>query len=280
MRLFSLVTVLLPTFLWLCGPVVADVEIRPVLSENRVALVVGNSAYTNLPPLRNPANDAKSIAAALRDAGFENVVQAENLTRGELEKALRAFEEQLVVADWAVIYFAGSGVDINGENYILPIDADMSDGDSASTSLGEVASISHLTRIVGRARKLGIVFVDACRDRHPFVSGARGVVSGIAENAPARLEPAAPVKLGPTLPRSEGSLLIVYAGQSGHPVLDGVGGNSPFAASLVKRLYEPHLEVLKLLRLLRDDVLKATDGAQEPAFYASLAGSEDYYFRP
>jgi uncharacterized caspase-like protein len=241
------------------GPVAAQ---QDGVVETRVALVVGNSSYQHVPPLPNPSRDAQALATVLRAVGFQSVQLEINRARAELIENLRAFARAASEADWAVVYYAGHGIEINGVNYLIPIDATLgADRDIAY----EAVPLEHVLDSVDAARRLRVVILDACRD-NPFVlqmkrsAGTRSVGRGLA-----RIEPA-------------GGTLVAYAAKAGQVALDGDGGgNSPFVASLVKYLPQPGIEISRLFRLVRDDVMEATDRKQEPFIYGSLPAREFFF---
>ena len=229
----------------------------------RVALVVGNAHYAAQAPLKNPPNDTTAVAAALRAAGFAKVIVADDLSRDGIVKALHDFEDEADRADWAVIYFSGHGLEVGGQNYVVPVDAHIrNDRDVAD----EAVSLDRLMASVSGAHKLKIVILDACRE-NPFAAAMRRSVS--MKSAARGLAPVEPLR----------ATLVVYAAKDGEFAMDGDGANSPFAAALVKHLAEPHVEIGKMFRLVTADVLGATDQKQQPFVYGSL-GPEDYYFRP
>jgi tetratricopeptide (TPR) repeat protein len=234
------------------------------LSEKRIALVIGNAAYSAVPKLPNPPRDAEAVGAALRDSGFSSVTVVNDATRADLVDALNAFADRAASADWAVIYFAGHGIELDGINYLIPVDAKLkSDRDVQD----EAVSLDRVVSAVEGAKKLKLVILDACRN-NPFVPDMKlTVASRSISRGLARVEPS-------------GGTLVAYAAKGGQEAVDGEGvGNSPFAAALVSRLQTPGLEVGKLFRLVRDDVLAATGQRQEPFVYGSLPG-EDFFFRP
>lgn len=229
----------------------------------RVALVVGNAHYAAQAPLKNPLNDTAAVAAALRAAGFAKVIVADDLSPDGIVKALHDFEDEADQADWAVIYFSGHGLEVGGQNYVVPVDAHIrNDRDVAD----EAVSLDRLMASVSGAHKLKIVILDACRE-NPFAAAMRRTVS--MKSAARGLAPVEPLR----------ATLVVYAAKDGEFAMDGDGANSPFAAALVKHLAEPHVEIGKMFRLVTADVLGATDQKQQPFVYGSL-GPEDYYFRP
>ena len=233
-------------------------------AETRVALVIGNSKYAAVASLPNPPRDADAVAAALRGDGFSSVTVIDDVTRSQFLDALNAFADKAASADWAVVYFAGHGIEIDGVNYLVPVDAALKTDRSVED---EAISLDRVIGAVEAAKKLRLVILDACRD-NPFVPSMRlTVASRSIHRGLARIEPA-------------GGTLVAYAAKGGEEAIDGDGtANSPFAAALVGRLATPGLEVGKLFRLVRDDVLKATGQKQEPFVYGSLPG-EDLFFRP
>jgi tetratricopeptide (TPR) repeat protein len=234
------------------------------VAERRIALVIGNSGYAAVAKLPNPQRDAEAVAEALRQAGFQDVMLGTDLTRAEIIQALNDFADRTTKADWAVVYFAGHGIELDGVNYIIPVDAKLkSDRDVQD----EAVSLDRLASSVEGAKKLKLVILDACRN-NPFVTDMRLTVASRAiHRGLARVEPS-------------GGTLIAYAAKGGEEAVDGEEtANSPFAAALVTRLATPGLEVGKLFRLVRDDVLAATGHKQEPFVYGSLPG-EVFFFRP
>ncbi|MGA2129539.1 MAG: tetratricopeptide repeat protein, partial [Xanthobacteraceae bacterium] len=201
------------------GPVAIAVPKSPRADEapakpsTRVALVIGNSAYKAVAALPNPRHDAEAVAAALRDVGFRTVRLETDLGREKFVEALRVFAREAEGADWAVVYFAGHGIEMGGVNYLLPVDARLETDRDAQF---EAVALDQVMSAVDGARKLRLVLLDACRD-NPFArqmrrtTASRSVGRGLA-----RIEP-------------DGGTLVVYAAKHGEVALDGEGGgNSPF----------------------------------------------------
>jgi tetratricopeptide (TPR) repeat protein len=228
----------------------------------RVALVIGNSAYVNVPRLPNPTSDAEAIAQVLRADGFKSVTVVEDASRADMASALQAFQAEADQADWALVYYAGHGIEIGGVNYLVPTDARLKSDRNAPD---EAISLSRVLDAISGAKKLKLVMLDACRD-NPF---AQSMERSVAVRSVAR---------GLTRVEPEGGTLVVYAAKDGNVAEDGAGGHSPFAAALMTRLAEPNLEISKLLRLVTDDVLEATGNRQRPFVYGSVSGREDFYF--
>jgi uncharacterized caspase-like protein len=230
-------------------------------AETRVALVIGNSSYTSAPALPNPARDAATVAQAFREAGFTTVQIKTDLGYDEMRRALRDFSAEADKADWAVVYFAGQGLEMGGQNFLVPVDARLkSDRDIQF----EAVPLDQVQSSIEGAKKLRLVILDACRN-NPFLQQmTRTVASRPIGRGLARVEP-------------EGGTLIAYAAKAGQVALDGEGENSPFVTALVKHLQVPGLEINMLFRSVRDEVLSATGRQQEPFVYGSLP-SESFYF--
>jgi tetratricopeptide (TPR) repeat protein len=257
----------------LTNPVVTSVAGHP---GRRVALVIGNSAYQNVSKLLNPQKDAHSIAASLRNIGFETVTLAPDTTREKLTDALRNFANEAEKSDWAMVYYAGHGIEVNGMNYLVPVDAKLAVDRDVQF---EAVPLERVMAAVEGARKLKLVVLDACRD-NPFTPQMRKTASPDAVSISTAGGKVASRSIGRGLGRVEvsGGTLVVYAAKHGQVALDGEGSNSPFAIAMVQRIAAPGVEINKIFRLVRDDVMEATAGRQEPYTYGSLPGREDFFF--
>ena len=230
-------------------------------AEKRVALIIGNGAYVNVPPLPNPPRDAAAMADMLRAAGFNSVKSKTDLGAEAMRSELRNFADEARDADIALIYYAGHGIEMNGVNYLIPIDAKMARDVDVED---EAISLDRMIRTLEAARGLQFVILDSCRD-NPFVRSikrtiaSRSVRSGLGDIDEKALPP---------------NTLIAYAQRAGLTAEDGAGANSPYTTALLKHLATPGLDVEFALRRVRDDVLKATNNRQEPFKYGSLGGSE------
>jgi tetratricopeptide (TPR) repeat protein len=249
--------------------------------ERRVALVIGNSSYINVSPLANPKKDAEVIAASLRNIGFDSVILTNDATREKLVESLRAFAELADKADWALIYYAGHGIEMNGQNYLIPVDARLAFDRDVQFETVPVAQV--LGALEG-AKKLRIVLLDACRN-NPFVPQIKRTEQSSAPVAADRSldEHSNTRSIGRGLAKVEvrtGATLVGFAAKDGQTALDGEGANSPFAVAMVQRIATPGVEINKVFRLVRDDVMEATAGRQEPYTYGSLPGNEDFFFVP
>ncbi|MGY8637022.1 caspase family protein [Bradyrhizobium sp. 14AA] len=226
----------------------------------RVALVIGNGAYRNVPTLLNPPKDARDIAAALQRLGFA-VQVITDAGFDEMRRALIALGRDAAGADMATVYFAGHGMEINGENWLIPIDAELKrDIDAAN----EAVSMQSVMLQVSNTTSLGLVILDACRN-NPFAARMnRSIATRASPRAGlGRIEPV-------------GNVLVAYAARDGTTALDGDGRNSPFAAALLRNIETPGLEVTFMFRNVRDEVMEATGNEQQPFVYGSLSRKAIY----
>lgn len=223
----------------------------------RLALVLGNSKYQAVPELDNPANDAADLAQALRGVGFE-VIEQRDATRGAMAEAVRDFSERLRGADVALFFYAGHGLQMNGENYLLPVDAKIQSPADVRFNTINLTDIQQEMEGSGNGRA-NIIILDACRN-NPF---AEKLAQG-GRAAPTR-------GLGRIEATGQGSL-IVYSTQPNNVALDGAGRNSPFTSALLKHVSTPGLEVRQMISRVRGDVLAATGQKQTPWDSSSLVG--------
>ncbi|HTB05133.1 MAG TPA: caspase family protein [Bradyrhizobium sp.] len=227
----------------------------PASAGVKLALVLGNAKYEAVPVLENPANDAADLAQALRATGFE-VIEQRDATRDVMAKAVRDFSERLHGADVALFFYAGHGLQMNGENYLLPVDARI---ESAADVRFNTINLSDIQQEMEGSGRANIIILDACRN-NPFAEklarGGRGVTTR---------------GLGRVDATGEGSL-IVYSTQPNNVALDGSGRNSPFTAALLKHVGTQGLEVRQMISRVRGDVLQATDRRQTPWDSSSLVG--------
>jgi len=232
--------------------------------ERRVALVVGNSKYASQASLDNPRNDAEAVATTLRDIGFQSVTTLHNLGRDKMVEALQNFASESDDADWAVVYYAGHGMEVGGSNFLIPVDAKLKADRDVQF---EAVALDHVLNSVESAKKLRLVILDACRDNPFLPQMRRTLVSRAIGRGLAPIE-------------TDRSMLVFFAAKHGQISMDRIDGkNSPFTTSLVHWMKMPGLEINKVLRHVRDDVLKVTQRSQEPYQYGSLS-SDDFFFRP
>src|SRR5882757_128517 len=200
-------------------------------AEKRVAFVVGNGTYKNVAALPNPSIDAKAMASALRNVGFD-VVEGSNLTRDKMTEKLLDFGKKAQGADVAVFFYAGHGIAIGGTNYLLPIDADIKS--EMDVKLGAAINIDLTLDQTMSDAKVKLVLLDACRD-NPFAAK-------IKSNAPSTRSVS--VQTGLAEMKSGECTLIAFATGPGQTALDGQEGtNSPFTRALIAHITTPGVEI-------------------------------------
>jgi hypothetical protein len=252
-RLFSLAAMI--------GATIGSMVLAPeaAWADKRVALIVGNSSYQTVPQLPNPARDASAVAKMFRDAGFDTVDVQVNVGNLEFKRAIRKFEATADQADIAVVYYAGHGLEIGGNNYLIPVDARLASDRDADD---EAIPLERLVSSADGAKRLRLVILDACRD-NPFVGTmrrerktvSRGVTGGLGKVEPTSTD-----------------TLIAYAAKAGSTADDGDGEHSPFTTAVLRDLPIPGLDVRLAFGRVRDEVLKTTANRQEPFVYGSLGG--------
>lgn len=233
----------------------------PALADKRIALVIGNSAYSRAPKLANPGHDAIAMEAMLKAAGFDRVERASDVGAAAMRRALRNFADLANDADVAVVFYAGHGIEVAGVNYLIPVDAVLERDIDVQD---EAISLDRLNQILEPVRRLRLIILDACRD-NPFARSmrrtiaTRSVRSGYGDIDERSLPP---------------NTLIAYAQRAGATAEDGSDRNSPYTQALLRHLPTPGVDIELALRRVRDDVLKATRNRQEPFKYGSLGGTE------
>lgn len=237
----------------------------PAWAENRVALVVGNANYAHTTPLTNPLNDARDMTAALKSIGFD-VVEAIDADKSRLDSALRSFADKLTGADVALFFYAGHGLQVGAQNYLVPIDAELQRERDLQF---EAVSLDFIMRQmeIDREGKTTIVILDACRDNPLARNLARSM--GTRSAAIGRGLAATATGLG---------TFIAYATQPGNVALDGKGRNSPFTAALTRHMKTRGRNLNATMIAVRNDVVAATDGHQVPWDHSAL--NRDFYFVP
>jgi len=249
----------LKSYRWALAAAALLTVCQPAFAEKRVALVLGNSAYQNVAPLANPVNDSTKIAATLKAAGFDVVDSRRDLLAAETRRALRDFADRARDADIAVVYYAGHGIEVNGANYLIPVDARL---ERDTDIFDEALSLDRILIAIEPAKKLRLVILDACRD-NPFAkSMKRTVATRAIGRGLAQLEPTSP------------NVLIAYSAKAGSTAVDGDGNNSPFTEALAQHIAKPGLDVRRAFGFVRDEVLRSTGNRQEPFVYGSLGGED------
>jgi uncharacterized caspase-like protein len=232
--------------------------LAPAAAEKRVALVIGNGDYQKVSKLPNPMNDAKAIAGMLQYAGFDAVELHENLGIRELRRAIGDFSDAARDADMAIVYYSGHGMEVNGVNYLIPVDAVLERDVDVPY---EAFSLDNLLQVLEPVKRLRLVMLDACRD-NPFTRsmkrtvGTRAVGRGLAAIEPTSV-----------------NTLVGFAAKAGSYALDGEGSNSPYATAVLNHVATPGLDLRIAFGRVRDDVMKNTKNKQEPFTYGSLGGA-------
>ncbi len=234
------------------------------VDQRRVALVIGNGAYLHTTVLPNAPNDGRAVAGMLRRLDFE-VLEGIDLDRRRTEELIQQFSRTLRGADVGLFFYAGHGLQVNGSNYIVPIDAQLLDESDLDF---EAIRLHIVLNQLERQPRTNIVLLDACRDNPLSRTLARSM--GASRSA----------AIGRGLARISGSIgtLIAYATEPDNVALDGEGPNSPFTAALLQHMETPGLEVRQMLTRVRQQVIDATDSQQVPWDHSSLTG--DFFFNP
>ena len=222
----------------------------------RVALVIGNGEYTRVGRLANPPRDAGAVEAMLKAAGFDSVRRVDNVGAAAMRRALRDFSDDVKDAEIAVVYYAGHGIEVNGANYLIPVDAALERDRDVED---ETVPLDRVSAALEQASLLRLIILDACRD-NPFLRAMSRTTRSIGRGL-ARVDAIAP------------STLIAYAAQAGATAVDGTAANSPFTAALVKHLPTPGLDIRIALGRVRDEVLKSTANKQDSPLYGALGGT-------
>jgi uncharacterized caspase-like protein len=239
--------------------ILAVCSCAPAHAEKRVALVIGNSHYKNVTPLDNPVNDAKLMAETLRALGFVIVGgNAElDLDKAQFDGAVQAFGDQIQGADVGLFYYAGHGLQVRGQNYLVPVGANPARETDVDFQMVDTALV--LRQMEGAGTKLNIVILDACRN-NPFGGrGLRGTEGGLAQM------------------RAPEGTLISYATQPGNVARDGANGNSPYTRALADAIRKPGRDIFQIFNTVGLAVKDATGGVQQPWVSSSpIAGN--FYF--
>ncbi len=233
------------------------VLVLPAHADKRVALVIGNSNYAHANRLPNTLNDAADISAKLAKLGFQ-ITTGNDLNLDGLRNKVREFIKQLEGADIAMLFYAGHGLQVNGTNYMVPVDAALASEDDVSF---EALPMEAVLTPMERASKVNLIFLDACRD-NPLARNLARSMGTRSSNVGQGL-----ARIG-----SGVGTLIAFSTQPGNVALDGSGRNSPFAAAVLKYLGTPGQDITRDLVLARRDVIAATGGKQVPWDNSSLTG--------
>ena len=234
------------------------------LAEKRVALVVGNAKYAHASTLANPENDAEDITRTLRALNFDVTTEI-NLDAKGIERTYTKFANKLRNADVALFYYAGHGMQYDGENYLVPIDAKLT---SEAAIARETVPMTKFINLMENHTPISLVFLDACRDNPLATRLFRSL------NKTRSL----PVSRGLSRIETKNSdTLLVYATAPDHVAADGDGRNSPFTEALLKHIRTPDVEVEVMLKRVTRSVLKKTGARQKPERLSQL--TQEFYFK-
>lgn len=237
-------------------------------AEKRVALVIGNSAYQNVPVLMNPKNDAQDIDKLLRDLGFFTIV-ATDLDRAGMNDVLDRFSRAVNGAEIALVYYSGHGMQFAGKNYLLPVEARLENADDVNRF--RLMPLDDVFDVLQGAQGARIVILDACRN-NPMEDDVKRRLASIAGAS-------RDAYLTRGLSRvAANGLIVAYATQANDVASDGMGRNSPFALALLHNLGKPGLDVRQMFFNVQDEVDRLTAGKQRPELSISLVGQ--YKLKP
>lgn len=234
-------------------------------AEKNVALIIGNSDYAHVQPLKNPVNDAKALGKLFTELGYD-VQLVIDADRDTFTKALGDFSQRSTGADAAVFYYAGHGLSLDGRNYLIPVDSNIERATDVRLGAAVDAEVA-IDQALADA-KVKLVFLDACRN-NPFIEQIKRSLGSTRATS---------VSSGLSEMKSGEGTLIAFSTAPGQTALDGEGSMSPFAEALLRHLGEPGLEVRLAMTKVRADVEKSTDSQQTPWESTNLTGF--YYFNP
>ncbi len=262
-RLAGVATLTMLALVALPSPVGPDRPLAAATQQKRVGLVIGNSAYRYTRRLDNPRNDATDVGAGLKRLGFQ-VIEGFDLDKAGLDEKIREFTAHLRGASVGVFFYAGHGLHVAGQNYLVPVDAQLAGAPALDR---ELVRLDLVHRTMEREASTNILFFDACRD-------------GPLPDTLARAMGARSAEIGRGLATVQGGAgtLISFSTQPGTIALDGKGRNSPYSAALARQLAASHEDLGAMLIAIRNDVMKETDGKQVPWEHSALTGR--FYFNP
>ncbi|MBF0562868.1 MAG: SUMF1/EgtB/PvdO family nonheme iron enzyme [Alphaproteobacteria bacterium] len=232
-----------------------DITVAQTSGERKIALVIGNASYAEQ-PLRNPVNDARAMARALHSQGFE-VIARENATKAQMEDAVASFGEKLGPGAVGLVYYSGHGMQVNGRNFLIPVDANITS--EQTVALRTLDADRVLEQMTAAQTRVNVVILDACRN-NPFENRFRGTGGGLAQmNAPS-------------------GTIIAYATAPGKVASDGSGTNGLYTQELLKAMATPGMKVEEVFKQVRVGVARYSNNAQTPWEASSLTG--DFFFVP
>jgi formylglycine-generating enzyme required for sulfatase activity len=232
-------------------------------ADKRVALVIGNAAYRYMPQLINPKNDAADVGASLRDLGFEIVVGTD-LDHTGMENALDRFSRMAEGADIAMVYYSGHGMQFNGTNYLLPIEARLDS--AANVNKFRLTPLDDVLDTLKSVRGARVLVLDACRTNPVEQDLKRRLAAATGANRDAMLT------RGFIIPSAGNGLIIAYSTQANDVANDGTGRNSPFTTAFLQRVATPDVALREMMYRVQEDVFRASGGKQLPELSVSLIG--------
>ncbi len=235
---------------------------QAAFAERRVALVIGNANYINTISLPNVDNDAPAIAATLKRLNFE-VIEGRNVNYSEMKNKLRDFARVLLGADVGLFFYAGHGMQVAGENYLVPVDATLK---QESDLEYEAFKVDSILKQMFRETKIKIVLLDACRDNPLAAALSRSM------SFRSRSLGAASSGLSAIDATAVGGTIIAFATAPGSIALDGRGSHSPFTQALLEHIETPGLDIDVMMKRVRGSVAKLTNDVQQPWTNSSLNG--------
>lgn len=224
-------------------------------ADKRVALIIGNSTYMHAGDLANPRNDAEDVARSFERVGFK-VIKGLDLSKQSMNRLIRTFARSLRGAQIGAFFYAGHGIQVDGKNYLVPVDAKLEDATGFDF---ELLRVDVIQRAMERTTSSNLIFLDACRN-NPL---ARNLARAMGTRG---------VSIGRGLATIDSGVgtLISFSTQPGNVALDGTGRNSPYAAALAKFLDRPGDNISDILINVRKDVMRATNGRQIPWEHTAL----------
>jgi uncharacterized caspase-like protein len=241
----------------------ATVVVPAAYAQKRIALVIGNSEYKHTPRLTNPKNDAADMTAALKQLQFF-VIEGRDLDKAGMDRTIRDFAEALAGAQVGLFFYAGHGLQVGGQNYLVPIDAKLT---TASGVDFEMVRLDLVHRTMEREATTNILIMDACRD-NPL---ARNLARALGTRS-------TQIGRGLAVVESGEGTLISFSTQPGNVALDGTGRNSPFAEAFLKHIRTPGDDLPTILINVRNDVMQATGRRQVPWEHSAMTAK--FYFIP
>lgn len=234
---------------------------KPAANNRRVALVIGNGQYELTGSLPNPSNDAEDMRKSLNEIGFE-VIGGSNLSRREMIALIREFGQRIMAGGTGLFYYSGHGIQASGQNYLIPVDADIQSEDEVEFQAVSLNLV--LTKMATARNDLNIVILDACRN-NPYLKSWRALGRGSSDDGLARVSP-------PT------GTLVLYAARPGEVALEGKGRNGMFTESLLKQIKVPGLEYDAMVKVVSADVWERSNRQQFP--WKEGNSLKDFYFVP